>query len=209
MRQPTYAAGRVSRERLQRGRNDCRVACLDCAAVSSFLWGGTRRTRMLRWRGPYLLRRLLLVTGIPCSGKTTVGRHLEAEHGFVHLDVELLISTGRASEFGARLRAALGRGVDVVITWGFWPGKDDPFIRELQRASFRMVWLDGDREVARRLFIERDAPSDVRLFDAQMRRIEGMNLAAFSPVIVDPFDETGGRLPRERLAEVVIHAVGT
>jgi MoxR-like ATPase len=89
-------------------------------------------------------RRLLLITGIPGTGKTTMGKHLEAHHGFLHVDREV----HRPPEFSADSKgfvAATRR--DVVATWGFRPmaPEDLAGVDELRQLGFVGVWLDGYR----------------------------------------------------------------
>jgi hypothetical protein len=119
------------------------------------------------------------------------------------VDVEEFLMRGREDEIPARLQAALDGGSDVAVSWGFWPGKDEQRVRDLQAGT---NWRDGDREVARRMFINRGHAADVRLFDTQIKRIVAMDVASFGAAAIDPFDEQGARLPRERLAEAILPA---
>jgi hypothetical protein len=109
---------------------------------------------------------IIFIAGIPASAKSTYGRWLCREKGFLHLDVE---------EAGALLEAGLQRSWDdifscgsvlsfvaaakaqekpVAINWGFPPC----FLwvaEKLKAAKVQIWWFDGDRQIARRRFIQR------------------------------------------------------
>src|SRR5882672_2875201 len=98
-------------------------------------------------------QRLLLLTGIPGTGKTEMGRFLAREHGFVHFDVEEFLATPQPqADILRRVDEERASGKDVVVTWGFMPGQDEPAIRAIQRMGFRMIWFDCDRRAAHRVF---------------------------------------------------------
>ncbi len=154
--------------------------------------------------------KLLLLTGIPGTGKTDAGRHLARAHGFVHLDAEAFIISrnvqNRAeweaawAEFRSQAEGHHLAGKDVVITWGFIPGQDDPVVRALQAMGFTMVWFDGDRAAARREFLRRGNVS-AELLDLQLARIAALDIDSFAPIQLNPFDERGEFLPRAIIAE--------
>jgi len=147
-------------------------------------------------------QRLLLLTGIPGTGKSEMGRFLEREHGFVHVDVEAFLEAPPPKTHADILRLAERQKAtekDVVITWGFMPGQDEAAISSLQQLGFQLVWFDGDREAALNAFKRRGFPP-IQLFHAQMRRIEKLDLDAFKPHCVNPFKE-GEFLAREIIAE--------
>jgi len=80
--------------------------------------------------------RLLLLTGIPGTGKSEMGRFLERKHGFVHVDVESFLKASPPKTHAdifhlAECQKATEK--DVVITWGFMPGQDEAAIRSLQQ----------------------------------------------------------------------------
>ena len=94
----------------------------------------------------------------------------------------------------------------IVVTWGFMPGSsDETAVRYFQAAGFTLIWFDGNRVAARQVFIARGTVPTQAL-DAQMIRINRMDLAAFKPVIIDTFDSTGNFLPINEVAELVIAA---
>lgn len=156
-------------------------------------------------------QRLLLLTGIPGTGKTEAGNTLSRLHGFVHLDAEAHAARGAGSleawvalweDFLRKARELVRAGRSVVITWGFMPGIDNITVRALQGMGFRMVWFDGDRAAALREFLRRGTVGR-DAWDAQMARIARLELAAFIPAEFNPFDSSGAFLSREEIAERV------
>ena len=152
---------------------------------------------------------LLLLTGIPGSGKTEAGHTLAQRHGFAHLDAERHAAKGVASieawvalleEFLKQAQSLIRAKKSIVITWGFMPGVDNITIRALQGMGFQMIWFDGDRDAARREFLKRGTVSE-EAFNVQMRKIAKLDLASFSPTPFNPFDEQGQFLPREDIAK--------
>jgi hypothetical protein len=125
---------------------------------------------------------LLLIAGIPATGKSHFGQWLSREHGYVHVDVEkacrleilglratwdACFQSGDASPFVADLRAL---GSPVAVDWGFPPDLLH-IVRALKREGVGVWWFDGDRARAREEFVKRGTVP-VANFDAQMPRIE-------------------------------------
>jgi shikimate kinase len=136
----------------------------------------------------------VLLTGIPGTGKTTLGDYLRDHHGFVHVDAEQFIQTALPGttwqDFTDLLETHRANGRDTVVTWGFMPPNDNDRVRDLQARGLRMIWLEGDREAALRLFNQRGSVPE-ELFHVQMARIANLDLAIFNPVRFDPFDGDG------------------
>ena len=120
---------------------------------------------------------LILLAGVPATGKSTFGRYLAREHGFAHYDLEChplgwpypdLKATWDASRqaFVSELKKRHKR---VALDWGF-PVRCQFIVNELQAQGVRLIWFDGDRRRARSVFQERGglALSD---FDAQVAAI--------------------------------------
>ncbi|SRR6266568_3510048 len=135
----------------------------------------------------------LLITGVPATGKTTLGDHLRDSRGFLHLNFEDQNSwpaearrpAASLADFVAQLERT---GRPVVITWGFKPGSPaEAMVRELQGHGYKLIWLDGNREAARREFIKRNEllvvaghrPIPSELLDLQMARIDRLDVDSF------------------------------
>src|SRR6266536_2590279 len=142
----------------------------------------------------------LLITGVPGSGKTTIGNYLQEKYGFLHLNIEewsswdQSLSKLRDFFLGNKIVEFIGEAEQInnkiVITWGFMPGDSDNTILELIRLGFKMIWFDGDRNAAREAFVKREDGSAQALeaLEMQMKRINAMNLKQFNAAIIDTFD---------------------
>lgn len=125
---------------------------------------------------------LLLIAGIPATGKSHFGRWLRREHGYVHVDIDeisRLQNLGLAPALKACLQASNGAalvsalralGTHVVLDWGFPPERLD-VVREMKREGVEIWWFDGDRAEARKQFVARGTVP-VSALDIQMQKID-------------------------------------
>jgi len=124
---------------------------------------------------------ILLLAGLPATGKSSFARWLVQEHGFLHVDVE---APGRLAELGLEAAwrrcfdtgngTALVRGLRaiaprVVVDWGFPPGCV-PVVRMLGNAGVHLFWLDGDPGAVRESFVRRGTVP-ISAFETQTARI--------------------------------------
>jgi hypothetical protein len=91
----------------------------------------------------------LVVTGIPCTGKTTFASWLASNHGFIacHSDHD--------PTFLQRAATAASTGKDVVLDWGIPAGALDFAKQFIDELGFETWWFDGDVETARQVFVGR------------------------------------------------------
>ncbi len=153
--------------------------------------------------------KLLLLTGIPGTGKTTAGDYLADHHDFVHLDAEAHVIQGLVrtwGEFLVKARRLRDEGNNVVISWGFMPGTDDGTVRSLQKLGFTMVWFDGDRTAALREFLKRGTVTK-ELFDIQMAKVDSLDLDSFSSKLINPFDAKREFLSKATIAKRLLTLV--
>lgn len=151
--------------------------------------------------------RRALITGIPGTGKSEIGRHLEAAHGFRHLDMEAALK--RLNE-GRSLVLEIFTGWeqhDSVISWGFHPFYDVAAIRTLAMLGFKLFWFDGDRQAALRAFNRR---GDVKeeMFHLQIHNIGVARIMdQFKDVAIalNPFD---GRAEFRKQEEIALEILG-
>jgi adenylate kinase family enzyme len=119
-------------------------------------------------------RDLVLITGIPGTGKTTYGDEFAKEFGFLHYDLEDQQTLNRFVANPAQfIGELLNENKDVVVTWGFGPD-DEPsisLVQQLRSAGFEWIWFDGDRPAALREFQKRGTVQEIALY-VQMFRIE-------------------------------------
>lgn len=119
----------------------------------------------------------LIVSGVPCCGKTFFGDWLRDSQGFAHIDLESLCAF-RQLVIGKNLYNGFSHWVgsiarDVVVTWGFLPDADGfNLIKDFQRAGFSAWWFYADFDVARKQCVQRNGEEAVRRdFDAQAQRL--------------------------------------
>jgi shikimate kinase len=143
--------------------------------------------------------KIILLTGIPGMGKTKIGNHLKNNYDFYHIDIENPEKNSSSEFINFRhdnispellIKEIIKRNRDAVITWGFYPVVNDYVIKRLQDLGAKMIWLDGNRDLAKKFWKQRDDPiSDERLFDMQIQRINNHDIQGiFSPSNYDPFD---------------------
>lgn len=152
----------------------------------------------------------LLLCGVPGTGKTTLANYLEAEHGFFHRDME-------ANEFAARKEFTqdptgflkrLTNHKDIVLSWGFRPFKDRATVEELVQADFRLIWLDWDRVVSFRNFMQRENnnPISEATYYEQMQSIITTGIVELlRPQIINPYTATGNFKQLEAIASEILN----
>jgi hypothetical protein len=134
------------------------------------------------------MQKLILVTGVPATGKTWLGNWLAEVHDFVHINLEhddaihldllgvrdeweQLTRTGRGDHFVAALRRL---AKPVIISWGF-PVHCLYIVQALKTSGVAVWWLTGERHHARRAYVARylrgEGPHPAN-FNQQMDQID-------------------------------------
>lgn len=150
-------------------------------------------------------RKLILITGIPATGKTTVGNLLRDKYGYKHIDFEDGISLRRfVTEQEQFVNTELSLG-NIVITWGFVPDEGQiGLVKYLENYGFRLIWFDGNRLAAFREYLKAGRPESP--FYLQMFRIEDSKvIERLNPLIINTFDGNGEFLDLELLIQSVLH----
>ena len=151
--------------------------------------------------------KLLLITGIPGTGKTYMGDYLEERCDFKHFDMEKIIpSFGR--NYWQFLTSAISEAREsnknIVITWGFMPGVDNDKILKLKEMGAKMIWFDGNREAAKKAFLARGTVSEAAL-NIQMNRIENTDITRiFNPIVFNTFKDDGSFLTKEEITSKLL-----
>src|SRR5579864_4379767 len=141
---------------------------------------------------PAFERDLLLITGIPGTGKTTYGDKFAKEFGFVHRDLEDEQTMNRFNAYPAQfIGELLNEKKSVVVTWGFGPDCERSvfLVQQLRDAGFKWIWFDGNRPAALREFQKRATVQEIDLY-VQMYRIEKSRIVdRLKPTIINSFDD--------------------
>lgn len=121
----------------------------------------------------------IIISGVPCCGKTYFGDWLRDEHGFAHANLEPRpmpaaqpVRLPDLSDELPRWLALLAR--DVVVTWGFPPNAYclDKIAR-FRDAGFMPWWFAADHGVARARYLTLHGQVATEAsFDPQVQRLE-------------------------------------
>lgn len=146
----------------------------------------------------------ILLTGIPGTGKTAVGNHLQKNYGFTHYDFE---DTPTLNLFSQDKIGFITRALTqdkVVISWGFMPYHQAEHVLEIKRRGFSLVWFDGNRIAAFREFMRRGTVSEAA-FLHQMSNITSSKVVdIIQPKIINPFDPHGKFRVLDEIAKEVL-----
>jgi hypothetical protein len=155
---------------------------------------------------------LLLIAGIPATGKSHFGRWVANQHGYVHVDVEepgrlealhLVLTWNACFDAGAvsgLLDSLRALGPRVVLDWGF-PPEWLQVVRKMRDGGMDIWWFDGDRGRAREEFINR-ATVSLPNFDEQMEKIRACwedIRDLFRTNRIDVIGPSGQRMPPEEI----------
>jgi predicted kinase len=145
--------------------------------------------RSARMAADRLQPRLVLLCGLPASGKTTLARELADAYGAVRLDPdewELALDVDPFDEgFQARLEAAfweltqrlLELGTSVVLEWGFWARSERDEKREAARTlgvAVELRFVDAPYEELVRRVVARHAAGGIAITETHMERYRGI-----------------------------------
>ena len=148
---------------------------------------------------------LLLITGIPGTGKTWYGDKFAAEFGFLHYDLEEQHTRNRFfPNPGQFIADAVGLKMNVVVTWGFVPDQvQTTLVLQFRNAGFKLIWFDGNRSAALREFNNRGTVTE-ELFHVQIQRIEKSRVVdVIKPLIINSFDQEGRFKPASQLLQEI------
>lgn len=134
-----------------------------------------------------------LITGIPGTGKTTLGEWLAAHREFVHLDFEDDVLLARVvAGPDAFIRRVESDKRDTVINWGFDPVPYKiEFVLYLKMHQFKLLWFDGNREAAFRAFRRRGTVAELACY-FQVENIDRTRvIEKIDPIKYNPFLPSG------------------
>jgi AAA domain len=148
------------------------------------------------------LPRLLVLWGLPGTGKSTYARWLAGEKGFTHIDTDNMGAGSNPVEWSwfavvnqgadpARfVRLAAGWEQPVVLESGVYPTADLP--ERMRAEGAKAWWFDGDQLVARQAWREKNSRRTAPYRDSLWAEVVG-NLELNRPLTEEFF---GPRLIR-------------
>jgi hypothetical protein len=119
----------------------------------------------------------LFIAGIPGSAKTPFADWLRDEFGFMHIDFELLSNDFQQflEQHQWNLNWFFGEmsrfSRCVVASWGF-PIQALPNVQTLNGSDVRLIWFDGNREVACKDWMRKTGKPDTA-FRKQVAAVDG------------------------------------
>jgi predicted kinase len=129
--------------------------------------------------------RLVLLCGLPASGKTTLARELADVYGAVRLNPDEWKRALDADPFDERFRVALERqlweltqrlltlGTSVILEWGFWARSERDELREAARSlgvAVELRFLDAPYDELVRRVVARHAAGGIAITASHMER---------------------------------------
>jgi len=120
----------------------------------------------------------IIISGVPCCGKTHFGDWLRDNHGFTHANLEgrkVDATFIRPPSISLDLPDWLASlASNVVVTWGFPPNPQCiDIIKRFQATGFTAWWFDADHTVARSRYIIREGLENTeRFFDPQIQKLK-------------------------------------
>lgn len=127
--------------------------------------------------------RLVLLCGLPASGKTTLAREIAEAYGAIRLNPDEWESalsvdpfdgafqTKLESKFWELTERLLALGTSVVLEWGFWARSERDEKREAARAlgvPVELRFLDVPHEELVRRVVERTASGGIAITEGHM-----------------------------------------
>lgn len=143
----------------------------------------------------------ILITGVPGTGKTTIGDFLEMNHDFRHINMELDEGMQLIKNSQQLVSILASQTEKIVITWGFPPNQNAvDRVRVIRdNMEFKLYWFDGDRRASRRAFNDRGTVSE-HMLNEQLKGIREFNVVEkIDPILYCPFKSDGEWKSKEKI----------
>jgi broad-specificity NMP kinase len=139
----------------------------------------------------------LFISGPSGVGKTTLGKLLSKDYGWVHVDCELLHSKYKINWEESYKEILLNKD-NIVLTWGLL--KQHFFIAEsILGLGFDYIWLSGKEDFIKKSLIDRGESSDFIKSPLRKETKEIIKLKTPNEII-EVFNEDG---TRKNIAEYI------
>ncbi len=139
--------------------------------------------------GTHKQPRLVLLCGLPASGKTTLARELAEKYGAVRLNgdewklalgIDPFDDDARVrleTQLLALTQRLLALGTSVILEWGFWARVERDDLREMARslgAAVELRFLDVPYDELVRRVVERTAKGGIPITASHMEGYRGV-----------------------------------
>ena len=139
--------------------------------------------------GNRLQPRLVLLCGLPASGKTTLARELADAYGAVRLNPDEWkraldtdpfdehFRVGLEGQFWGLTQRLLTLGTSVILEWGFWARSERDEMREAARSlgvAVELRFLDAPYDELVRRVVARHAAGGIAITESHMERYRGI-----------------------------------
>ncbi len=192
-----------------------------------------RQKEIPLYAGEIMLQKRVLITGIPGSGKTHIGKIFQEQHGYALEDIEGW--QGRDEEFlkggnidqervDYEIMSKVAQNDKVVAVFGFRPlSLIDRFIVERLKGKwdFRLFWFDGNQSAALRAYFGRELErydkgklepefyDRIKGFFIQVENIRKSRVVEIiQPIHINPFQDSGAFKKEVEIVSEMMWLVG-
>jgi hypothetical protein len=171
--------------------------------------------------GTQLRQRLLLISGMPATGKTHYCGWLAEHHGYRHFEfnrdpevrghIASLITQERVGTSSDVICESIENvlipflspdGAPAVLDFGF-PPHCLPLVCMLKATGFSVWWFHANLDIARREYIRLEGDAAAPFFDRQADAVSHswpQLKVTLKPNILTTLDDDGSRMPPKRIA---------
>lgn len=153
---------------------------------------------------------LLLLSGIPATGKSSFGQYLSYKYSFAHYDLECYPRGWPHPEFKRLWDTCLETFIEqlkqqhqrIVLDWGF-PVDCINIVQELQARGIELIWFDGDQDRAREAY-QRRGRHDLAPFEKQLTDLQTSGYPdSLNCIVVPALSADGTFMPPDQVERMV------